>query len=172
VAQTIANAEHQVIRNKFTHTLALLFLCTYPEQWPSFFTNIFSLLHSPPSGDTPASVAAPSLNPHISTLFLHILLEISGEVADQTLKSARIFDPARHARDGKVRDEVRSRDAPAVSEAVLSIVAEGDSRLLSLRVGLAMKTFASIIRECKLLPIEDPLADSLAWQPGSTSTLA
>ncbi|KDQ14828.1 hypothetical protein BOTBODRAFT_32183 [Botryobasidium botryosum FD-172 SS1] len=122
-----AEASGPFIRNKFSHTLALLFLCTYPEQWPTFFTSIFSLLRSPDA----ASIAP--LNPHISTLFLRLLIEISGEVNDQTLKAARTFDAARHARDAKVRDEVRSRDAAGMSEAVLAIIAEGEERLAGLR---------------------------------------
>ena len=61
------------------------------------------------------------------------MLEISGEVADQMIKSARTFSAARHARDGRVRDAVRERDAAAINEAVLTIVADGLERMTRLR---------------------------------------
>lgn len=61
------------------------------------------------------------------------MLEISGEVADQIIKSARTFSAARHARDGKVRDGVRDRDAASINEAVLTIVADGADRMAELR---------------------------------------
>lgn len=61
------------------------------------------------------------------------MLEISGEVADQIIKSARTFSPQRHARDGKVRDGVRERDAAKINEAVLTIVAENAERMTELR---------------------------------------
>lgn len=72
-------------------------------------------------------------NRHVSLLFFHIVLEISGEVADQIIKSARTFSPTRHARDGRVRDGVRERDAAKINEAVLTIVAEGAERMNELR---------------------------------------
>ena len=51
------------------------------------------------------------------------------------IKSARVFNPARHARDGRVRDAVRDRDAGAINEAVLTIVADGLERMAQLRKG-------------------------------------
>jgi exportin-T len=54
-------------------------------------------------------------------------------VADQIIKSARTFLATRHARDGRVRDGVRERDAARINEAVLTIVAEGAERMTELR---------------------------------------
>ena len=65
------------------------------------------------------------------------MLEISGEVADQMIKGARTFNAARHGRDTRVRDAVRERDAAAINEAVLVIVAEGVDRMTKLRKGEA-----------------------------------
>lgn len=113
-----------VIRNKFSHTLTLFFLCTYDEQWPNFFSDLFTLIR-------PADQKG--FNRHVSLLFFHIVLEISGEVADQIIKSARSFSAARHARDAKVRDGVRERDAARINEAVLTIVAERAERMNELR---------------------------------------
>lgn len=109
--------------------MTLFFLCTYLEQWPTFFTDFFTLIRS----RQPQSSQAPEFNPHISLLLFHLVTEISGEVADQMLKSARAFNAARHARDGKVRDAVRERDAAAINEAVLTIVAEGTAMMERVR---------------------------------------
>ncbi|KAG8712895.1 pre-tRNA nuclear export protein [Ceratobasidium sp. 395] len=124
-----AEATAPFIRNKFSHTLALLFLCTYPDQWPTFFTSISPLLHASPGASTP------TLNPHVTTFFLRLLLEISGEIHDQTLKSARSFAASRHARDGRVRDAVRTKDAVGVNSAVLSVLEEVFGRLEAIRAG-------------------------------------
>ena len=117
------------IRNKFSHTLTLLFLCSYIEQWPSFFSDLFAFIRT---SDPPSTA---NFNRHVSLLFFHIVLEISGEVADQVIKSARHFTPERHARDSRVRDAVRERDAAQISEAVLTIVAEGAETMARLQKG-------------------------------------
>ncbi|KAG9091743.1 pre-tRNA nuclear export protein [Ceratobasidium sp. UAMH 11750] len=124
-----AEATAPFIRNKFSHTLALLFLCTYPDQWPTFFTSISPLLHISPGTSTP------TLNPHVTTFFLRLLLEISGEIHDQTLKSARSFAASRHARDGRVRDAIRTKDAVGVNSTVLSVLEEVVGRLEAVRAG-------------------------------------
>jgi exportin-T len=121
-----------VLRNKLSHTVTLFFLCTYNEQWPTFFSDIFTLLR-------PAEQHSRlRFNRHVSLLFFHIVLEISGEVADQIIKSARTFLATRHARDGRVRDGVRERDAARINEAVLAIVAEGAERMNELRKSSTM----------------------------------
>jgi exportin-T len=61
------------------------------------------------------------------------VLEISGEVADQTIKAARSWNITRHQRDARVRDAVREQDAAKVNEAVLLIVAEAAERMVKLR---------------------------------------
>ncbi|KAF8183925.1 armadillo-type protein [Pholiota molesta] len=86
----------------------------------------------PAEADTPSKLTK-TFNRHVSLLFFHIVLEISGEVADQIIKSARSFSGARHARDAKVRDGVRDRDAARINEAVLTIVSEGAKRMEALR---------------------------------------
>ena len=116
-----------VLRNKFSHTLSLFFLRTYVEQWPTFFTDFFTLI------TPPESPSSSSFNPHVSLLLFHLILEISGEVADQMLKAARMHNPARHARDGRVRDAVRERDAARINEAVLTIIAANVEKLSKLR---------------------------------------
>lgn len=126
---SIFRNQYIVLRNKFSHTLTLLFLCTYIEQWPSFFTDIFALIR--PASEPSASTV--SFNHHVSLLFFHLLLEISGEVADQIIKAARAWSQERHVRDAKVRDAVRERDAAQINEAVLTIVADSSERLRQLR---------------------------------------
>ncbi|KAI0342761.1 ARM repeat-containing protein [Trametopsis cervina] len=124
-----AEANAAFIRNKFSHTLTLLFLATYLDQWQTFFGDLFTLIRPP------ESTSQATFNTHVSLLFFHLVLEISGEVADQIIKSARSYNPARHGRDTRVRDAVRDRDAAAVNEAVLTIVADGVERMGRLRQG-------------------------------------
>ncbi|KAI0749767.1 ARM repeat-containing protein [Daedaleopsis nitida] len=122
-----AESDASFLRNKFAHTLTLFFLCTYVDKWPTFFTDFFALIHPP------ESTSQMTFNPHVSLLLFHLILEISGEVADQIIKAARSHNPARQARDGRVRDTVRERDAPRINEAVLTIVADGVERMTRLR---------------------------------------
>ncbi|PPQ68668.1 hypothetical protein CVT25_012322 [Psilocybe cyanescens] len=129
-----AEADATFLRNKFSHTLTLFFLCTYDEQWPNFFSDLFTLIR--PTEQSPSK----GFNRHVSLLFFHIVLEISGEVADQIIKSARSFNAARHARDGRVRDGVRDRDAAKINEAVLTIVAERAERMNELRKNPGLAT--------------------------------
>lgn len=120
-----------VLRNKFSHTLTLFFLCTYIDRWPSFFDDLFVLIRTPvPDGTNRPTT---NFNRHVSLLFFHIVLEISGEVADQTIKAARSWNITRHQRDGRVRDTVRERDAAKVNEAVLLVVTEAVERMVELR---------------------------------------
>ncbi|KAH9178275.1 ARM repeat-containing protein [Lactarius sanguifluus] len=118
-----AESNAPFLRNKFSHTLTLLFLATYLDRWPTFFADLFALMH-------PAeSTSQTSFNPHVSLLFFHFVIEISEEVADQIIKGARQFNTDRHVRDARVRDAVRERDAARINEAVLTIVADYVDRL-------------------------------------------
>lgn len=45
------------------------------------------------------------------------------------IKAARSHNPARLARDGRVRDAVRERDAVRINEAVLAIVSEAAQKM-------------------------------------------
>lgn len=54
-------------------------------------------------------------------------------MADQIIKSARSFSEERHARDMRVRDLVRERDAARINEAVLTIVSDGAQKMSDLR---------------------------------------
>jgi exportin-T len=130
-SHTSCESPFPVLRNKFSHTLTLFFLCTYINQWPSFFADLFTLIRSNVPNGT--SRPATNFNRHVSLLFFHIVLEISGEVADQTIKAARSFNITRHQRDGRVRDAVRDRDAAKVNEAVLLIISEAAERMVELR---------------------------------------
>ena len=146
-----------VIRNKFSHTLALLFISSYPAQWPDFFANFYELLQTRSPSEDPSLTA---FNAHASTLFLRVLIEISGEVADTILKGAREFTSERHRRDAAVRDHIRERDSKTISDAVLAIISDNESHLVAVRNGtengnvvvmeeliaLAIRAFAGLIR--------------------------
>jgi len=92
---------------------------------------LFILIRTPvPNGANSSTI---NFNRHVSLLFFHIVLEISGEVADQTIRAARSWNATRHQRDMRVRDVVRERAAANVNGAVLSVVAEAAERMIELR---------------------------------------
>ncbi|KAG8906804.1 pre-tRNA nuclear export protein [Tulasnella sp. 403] len=134
-----AEASAPYIRNKFSHTLALLFLRCYPRQWSTFFPTIYSLLRpSPPASDpSSSSNGLPPINGHVSILFLRLLIEISGEVHDAILKGARTWTEERQTRDGTVRHTIRENEAENMNTAVLTIVAEAEEPLNKLREEIA-----------------------------------
>ncbi|EIN04838.1 ARM repeat-containing protein [Punctularia strigosozonata HHB-11173 SS5] len=183
-----AEAEAPFLRNKFSHTLTLLFLCTYVEQWPNFFDDLFALIR--PS----ESSSQATLNHHVSILFFHIVLEISGEVFDQIVKAARAWSDVRHKRDVRIRDLVRERDAGKINDAVLAIVAENADRMVKLRgaddvgagnpdlaraieaVDLGIRTYTSYVGwidiNLTVTPSTIPLLFSLLSDPELTIRLA
>ncbi|KAG9047337.1 pre-tRNA nuclear export protein [Tulasnella sp. UAMH 9824] len=120
------------IRNKFSHTLALLFLRSYPEQWTNFFPTIYSLLRPATSGSDP-SAGAPPINGHVSLLFLRLLIELSGEVHDSILKGARTWAEDRQARDSIIRQKIRQDESENMNSAVLTIISEAEERLVKQR---------------------------------------
>ncbi|KAH8831825.1 armadillo-type protein [Flagelloscypha sp. PMI_526] len=141
-----AEASTPFLRNKFSHTLTLFFLCVYIDKWPTFFPDLINFIQ-PTTPDEP-------YNTHLCMLFFHVILEISGEVADQIIKSARQFNKERVDRDAKVRDLVRERDAARINEAVLAIVGqvrermnkgEPDANKVVETVELGVKTYASYV---------------------------
>lgn len=179
-----AESDAKFLRNKFSHTLTLFFLCTYVEQWPTFFADLFQLIRNGTSQQS-------TLNHHISLFLFHLITEISGEVADQTLKSARTFSQTRHARDGRVRDAVRERDAAMLNEAVLTIIADAAERMAMSRksgtestpldenvevVDWGVRTFASYVGwidiNLTVTPTTVPLLFSLLADPSLAIRLA
>ncbi|KIO34261.1 hypothetical protein M407DRAFT_16794 [Tulasnella calospora MUT 4182] len=120
------------IRNKFSHTLALLFLRSYPEQWTNFFPTIYSLLRPSISGSN-LSAGTPPINGHVSLLFLRLLIELSGEVHDSILKGARNWAEDRQARDSIIRQKIRQDESENMNSAVLTIISEAEERLVKHR---------------------------------------
>ncbi|KZT36068.1 ARM repeat-containing protein [Sistotremastrum suecicum HHB10207 ss-3] len=145
-----AESSAQFIRNKFSHTFALFFLATYETQWQSFFPDIFALIQPPTLNPSTASTSTSSsqqpLNPHVSLLFFRVILEISGEVADNLLKSARTHDMGRYTRDSRVKDTVRAKDASGINNAVLAIIGEGAEK-----IRVARLEFGDDAKEVELL---------------------
>jgi exportin-T len=70
-------------------------------------------------------------------------MEISGEVADNVIKSARAFTGERHQRDGRVRDAVRERDASSINEAVITIVSSNAQRMRGIQTGSSPSTISN-----------------------------
>ena len=84
-----------------------------------------------------------------------LLTRFSGEVYDHTLKAARTFIQERHARDARVRDEIRTRDASDMNTAVLTIVAEGEERLTKWRQEISQGAANSPERQREIVAVEE-----------------
>ncbi|CDZ96539.1 Nuclear mRNA export factor receptor LOS1/Exportin-t (importin beta superfamily) [Phaffia rhodozyma] len=113
-----------LLRNKVSHTLALLFISSYPTlQYPPLPSSTPSLL------STLLILVKPQVNPHTTLLVLHTIVEINQEAHDTLLKSARAWTQERNERDAKLRDEMREREAPAMHDACLTVWEEALGRM-------------------------------------------
>ncbi|EJU04760.1 Xpo1-domain-containing protein [Dacryopinax primogenitus] len=142
------------LRNKFSHTLALLFTRSYPDLWPTFITDLIGAMRTIPGSGGSQGTA---LNLNLCTLMLRVLNEVSGEIADQTVRGARTFSIGRQNRETRLKHNVREKDASNVITALVTVVTEGLDRLDSQGgesaereqvqelVTLAVQTFASYV---------------------------
>jgi hypothetical protein len=146
-----------VLRNKLSYTAAHLFLNVYPNTMPTFLRPFFELLVIPESSNT--------INFHPVLLTIHLLIEIAQEVHDSTMKSARQYSEARQARDGLIRDAIRTTgDERMAVDGLLALVERGlgvverggdpQGKKWTDVVDLAIKALASWTRESSgvLLP--------------------
>lgn len=146
------------MRNKLSSTLAYLLIDSYPSNIPTYLHPFFELL-TPPD---PSSSKTPNFHPIL--LAVRLLIEVAQEVHDSAIKSARDFSAARLARDGAVRDAIRSSGDERLAldglvrlvEASLSVVEGGGNEQRQKWVDvadLALKALLSWIREFSL-PVE------------------
>ncbi|KZO89899.1 ARM repeat-containing protein [Calocera viscosa TUFC12733] len=159
------------LRNKFSHTLALLFTRSYPDLWPTFITDLISAMRTiPGTGGRQGT----SLNLNLCILMLRVLNEVSDEIADQTVRGARSFSIGRQHRETRLKHSVRENDASNVVTALVTVMTEGLDRLegfaggeneerekLQELVTLAIQTFASYVHwldiNLTVTPITIPL---------------
>ncbi|KAG8842139.1 pre-tRNA nuclear export protein, partial [Tulasnella sp. 330] len=121
------------IRNKFSHTVALLFLRSYPERWPEFFPTMYSLLRpslAGPNGSNTNGAGLPPINSHVSQ---GTDVYPSGEVHDQILKSARVWTEDRQNRDVRLRSTIREKEAENMNNATLTIISEAEVQMSKIR---------------------------------------
>lgn len=154
-----------VLRNKLSSTLAYLFIDSYPNNIPTFLHPFFELL----SPQDPQSSKSPNFHPIL--LAVRLLIEIAQEVHDSVIKSARSFTDGRHARDGFIRDSVRSSGDERLAvdglvglvETSLGVVERGGdgSQKWVETADLALKALGAWIR--MLLFLFGSTADTLAW---------
>lgn len=155
-----------VLRNKLSSTLAYLFIDSYPNNIPTFLHPFFELL----SPQDPSSSKSPNFHPIF--LAVRLLIEIAQEVHDSVIKSARLFTDGRHARDGFIRDSIRSSGDERLAvdgliglvETSLGVVergGEGSAKWIE-TADLALKALGAWIRKL-LVVCYDHEADSSAW---------
>ncbi|KZT57628.1 ARM repeat-containing protein [Calocera cornea HHB12733] len=143
------------LRNKFSHTLALLFTRSYPDLWPTFITDLIGAMRTiPGSGGRQGA----NLNLNLCILMLRVLDEVSEEIADQTIRGARPFSIGRQHRETRLKHSVRENDASNVVTALVTVMTEGLDQLEGLGggesdeqeklqelVSLAVETYASYV---------------------------
>ncbi|RUO96816.1 Exportin 1-like protein-domain-containing protein [Jimgerdemannia flammicorona] len=133
-----ADEEVPFLKNKFAHTITLLFINVYPSTWPTFFDDFLALIHTDPTS-TASSTAPGSIKPtnhRAVDFFLRLCLSIDEEIArldvprgrEQIARNVVIKDAMR---EGDIRrlatkwfellQEYRVRD-PSISEMALRIV--------------------------------------------------
>jgi len=167
IRQRHAKLTSLVLRNKLSSTLAYLFIDVYPHNIPSFLHPFFQLL----SPSDPSSSKGPNLHPVL--LAIRLLLEIAQEVHDSTIKSARNFSNGRHARDGAIRDAIRSTGDERLAveglvglvETALSVVEGGgqDRQKWIETADLALKALGAWIRKSFSVIRCEVYADPIAW---------
>jgi exportin-T len=123
----------------------------YPNNIPTFLHPFFELL----SPSEPSSSKGPNLHPIL--LAVRLLLEIAQEIHDSTIKSARNYTVGRHARDGLIRDSIRSTGDERLAvdglvnlvETALGVVesGSGDRAKWIETADLALKALGAWIRE-------------------------
>ncbi|KAJ1968999.1 pre-tRNA nuclear export protein, partial [Dimargaris xerosporica] len=103
---TTAAAEPAYVRNKLAHTVALLFLTTYIQHWPSFFADLHGLMYGPVSPGSSSPLGDKGLHPGITDFYLRILLAIDEEMVNPVIHRGA----AEVERNTRIKDAMRERD--------------------------------------------------------------
>ncbi|KAF0551511.1 Xpo1-domain-containing protein [Gigaspora margarita] len=100
------SSEPQYLKNKFSHTLTLLFVQLYPSLWPNFFDEFLALLQI-------NAINGSKTNVRTIDIFLRILLSIDEEVAN--LSVPRKKEDAQ--RNTAIKDFMRRNDVQKLATA-------------------------------------------------------
>ncbi|KAG0204147.1 pre-tRNA nuclear export protein [Mortierella sp. GBA30] len=115
------SSEPSYLKNKFAHAVALLFRQTYLKSWPTFFTDMLSLI-------APLPQSAGKSNMKMVDLFLRILMSIDEEVVN-TLTS-RISSKEENSLNINIKDRMREQDVPNLANAWYELLTEYKERSL------------------------------------------
>ncbi|KAG9322841.1 hypothetical protein KVV02_008784 [Mortierella alpina] len=115
------SSEPSYLKNKFAHAVALLFRQTYLKSWPTFFTDMLSLI-------APLPQSAGKSNMKMVDLFLRILMSIDEEVVN-TLTS-RISSKEENSLNINIKDRMREQDVPRLANAWYELLTEYKERSL------------------------------------------
>ncbi|KAF9966276.1 pre-tRNA nuclear export protein [Mortierella alpina] len=115
------SSEPSYLKNKFAHAVALLFRQTYLKSWPTFFTDMLSLIAALPQSSGKS-------NMKMVDLFLRILMSIDEEVVN-TLTS-RISSKEENSLNINIKDRMREQDVPRLANAWYELLTEYKERSL------------------------------------------
>ncbi|KAF9969790.1 pre-tRNA nuclear export protein [Actinomortierella ambigua] len=113
------SAEPPYLKNKFAHSVALLFRQTYLKSWPTFFKEMLSMI-------APLPNTAGKSNMRMVDLFLRILMSIDEEVVN-TL-THRTMTKEENALNIDIKDRMREQDVPQLTAAWYELLAEYKDR--------------------------------------------
>ncbi|KAG0254528.1 pre-tRNA nuclear export protein [Actinomortierella ambigua] len=113
------SSEPPYLKNKFAHSVALLFRQTYLKSWPTFFTEMLSMI-------APLPNTAGKSNMRMVDLFLRVLMSIDEEVVN-TL-THRTMTKEENALNIDIKDRMREQDVPQLAAAWYELLAEYKDR--------------------------------------------
>ncbi|KAG0242703.1 pre-tRNA nuclear export protein [Actinomortierella wolfii] len=113
------SSEPPYLKNKFAHSVALLFRQTYLKSWPTFFKEMLSMIAPLPNTNGKS-------NMRMVDLFLRILMSIDEEVVN-TL-THRTMTKEENALNIDIKDRMREQDVPQLAAAWYELLAEYKDR--------------------------------------------
>ncbi|CAG8540097.1 13108_t:CDS:10 [Ambispora gerdemannii] len=105
------SSEPNYLKNKFAHTLTLLFVQIYTTSWREFFDELLGLLRSTNSG-------VGQINVRTVDIFLRILLSIDEEVASLVVPRGK----EENNRNTEIKDTMRTGDVQKITPTLYDIL--------------------------------------------------
>ncbi|KAI9591539.1 armadillo-type protein [Syncephalis fuscata] len=115
-ASTTTSTDNEPIflRNKFAHTLVLLFTRTYLNGWSTFFTDLLSLLASA----SPSTNEGPALQPRLVDFLLRVWMSIDEECVSLLVPHSK----EELDRNTLIKDQMREGDIQLLTQHWLQII--------------------------------------------------
>ncbi|CAB4426788.1 unnamed protein product [Rhizophagus irregularis] len=107
------STEPQYLKNKFAHTLTLLFVQMYPSDWHNFFDQFLELIQT-------NTVNGNKTNIRVADIFLRILISIDDEVANIEIQRGK----EQANRNTAIKDNMRAGDVQKLASTWYELLSE------------------------------------------------